>query len=31
MMKQRKGMGNEVVITLLRKADSVCRPVLGGE
>lgn len=27
----RKGLGNKLVITLLRKAGFACRPILGGE
>ena len=31
ILRQRKGLGNELFITLLRKAGFACRPFLGGK
>ena len=31
ILRQRKGLGNKLFITLLRKAGFACRPFLGGK
>ena len=31
ILRQRKGLGNKLFITLLRKAGFACRPFVGGK